>query len=49
MRKNEKNNQDDWKAFKRELYWKYVFPDLAPAASIGIGCLIILFVRFLLT
>lgn len=48
--KAEKENDEiDWKAFKRELYWKYVFPDLAPAASIGIGCLIILFVRFLLT
>ena len=35
----------DWKAFKRELYWKYVFPDLAPIIAIGLSCFGALLIR----
>lgn len=39
------NKKDEWKAFKRKLFWKYAVPDLAPFIAMGLGTLIVLLFR----
>lgn len=39
------NKKDEWKAFKRKLFWEYAVPDLAPFIAMGLGTLIVLLFR----